>query len=108
MAITNKMIIEAEAARLAAAGEIKTYKIMDDTGAAHYIPEALHTFAAWHALGYQVKRGEKAKTKISIWKYKTTKDAETGEEASKLFMQRAAFFTREQCEKITDPNGAPA
>lgn len=28
----------------------------------------LHTYAQWKKLGYQVKKGEKSKHRISVWK----------------------------------------
>lgn len=41
----------------------------------------LHTFAEWKRLGYKVKKGEKSKHKISIWKRATKKvENEKGEE----------------------------
>lgn len=65
-------------------------------------PEAIHTYAAWKQLGFQVKRGEKAKASFSIWKYKAGKEATEEEEAteSKMFMTKAFFFTIDQVEAI--------
>lgn len=70
-------------------------------------PEALHTFAAWKERGRAVKKGEKCKARIDIWKqgksYKTT-NKETGEEEERegrMFMKTAFFFTFDQTEPIT-------
>ena len=65
-------------------------------------PEAIHTYATWKSLGYQVKKGEKAKASFMIWKYvKGNKQEESDEEPeSKMFMKKAHFFTIDQVEKI--------
>ena len=33
----------------------------------------MHTYATWKKLGYQVKKGEKSKHKIPVWKPSTKK-----------------------------------
>jgi hypothetical protein len=64
-------------------------------------PEAIHTYATWKELGYQVKKGEKAKATFTIWKYVKPKKKDDQEEAEpKMFMTKASFFTIEQTEKI--------
>ncbi len=75
-------------------------------------PEAIHTYATWKQLGYQVKKGEKAKASFTIWKYVEGKketievkytDGTTGTEEvdnNKMFMKKAHFFTMDQVEKI--------
>lgn len=65
-------------------------------------PEAIHTYATWKSLGYQVKKGEKAKASFLIWKYvKGAKQEESDEEPeARMFMKKAHFFTIEQVEKI--------
>ena len=67
-------------------------------------PEAIHTYAAWKQLGFQVKRGEKAKATFPIWKFKAGKEATEEEEAieSKMFMTKAFFFTFDQVEAIAN------
>lgn len=64
----------------------------------------LHTFAGWKQEGYCVKKGEKSEHFINIWKGTTKKvvDKKTGEETEKtsMFMTRAAFFTRQQVERV--------
>ena len=77
---------------------IKGYKIM--TG----LTEEIHTYTAWRAMGYQVKKGAKSQHTITIWKHTTKKtiDKKTGEEIDNrhMFMKSAHFFTMSQVEKI--------
>lgn len=66
-------------------------------------PEALHTYAIWKQLGYQVKKGEKAVASFTIWKCVTAKQNEENAEEqpeNKMFMKKAHFFTIGQVEKI--------
>lgn len=76
------------------------------------VPEAIHTYAAWKQAGRQVKKGEKAKAKFTIWKYNSKKEEmevtyESGEkgteevETGKMFMKLSFFFTLDQTEEIT-------
>lgn len=62
--------------------------------------EEIHTFQKWKSLGYSVKRGEKAITKLTIWKHTSKVNAETQEEETAMFMKTAAFFSTSQVEKI--------
>ena len=67
------------------------------------IPETIHTYAAWKSIGYQVKKGQKAKAAFTIWKYAESKkknDEEEAEASGKMFMKLAHFFTADQVEKI--------
>lgn len=65
-------------------------------------PEAIHTYGGWKELGYQVKKGEKAKASFTIWKYVKPKKKDENEEEpeSRMFMTKASFFTIDQTEKI--------
>lgn len=66
-------------------------------------PEAIHTYAIWKSLGYQVRKGEKAKASFTIWKCVAgKKNEEESEEVpeNKMFMKKAHFFTLDQVEKI--------
>ena len=66
-------------------------------------PDEIHTYAAWKQLGFQVKKGEKAIAKFTIWKYaSSTIENENGEEeeTGKMFMKQAFFFSPAQVEKI--------
>ena len=62
--------------------------------------EEIHTFAKWKSLGYSVKKGEKAITKLTIWKHTSKVNAETQEEETAMFMKKAHFFSTSQVEKI--------
>lgn len=65
-------------------------------------PEAIHTYQVWKELGYQVKKGEKAKASFTIWKHvkPKKKDEKDEEPEAKMFMTKASFFTIDQTEKI--------
>ena len=65
-------------------------------------PVDIHTYQAWKEMGYQVKRGEKAVAKFTIWKYKPGKVEIDSDEEEKgtMFMKLAHFFAENQVEKI--------
>ena len=64
-------------------------------------PEQMHTFMEWKKRGYSVKHGEKAVSKIPIWKHTTKKAKNDGEsDQEKMFMKMAFFFTASQVEPI--------
>lgn len=66
-------------------------------------PEEIHTFAAWKAAGFVVRKGEKAIAKFPVWKY-TSKTVENDdgeeEERGNMYMRNAAFFSRSQVEPL--------
>lgn len=73
----------------------------------------LHTFAEWKALGYSVRKGERAKMTCQIWKYNekaTAKqntdnnESEPEENGGHYYLTKAFFFTDEQVEKRTADN----
>ena len=85
MATTNKAIIDA-------------YK------AAHNIPVTtpLYTWAVWHNMGYQVRKGEKCKHRVQMWKMGQKKDDEGNMvNTGRCFHKTMSLFTSEQVEKIT-------
>ena len=111
--MTNAMIVLLEQVKLAEAGVLKytgrTIKgINPMTGEPAEIPEIqpIHTYQTWKALGYQVKKGEKAVAKFAVWKYTTgKKKQETEEEAQEkghCFMKMAYWFTDEQVMRPGD------
>lgn len=69
------------------------------------LPEDIHTFAGWKALGYSVKKGEKAVSKFPIWKYVKAKAFEAedanadGEASGHCIMKVAAFFSASQVQR---------
>jgi hypothetical protein len=111
MAMTNAQIIFLESCRLLEAGVIgSTGKVLsvenpDGTKTEMMEPEAIHTFAAWKARGFSVKKGEHAVAKFAIWKHatKTVEDDDGNEkETSRMFLKTAAFFTASQVELTAD------
>ena len=64
------------------------------------ITEEVHTFARWKKMGYQVRKGEHAILKTTIWKAKERK-AEDEETDLRMFMKTAHFFGRSQVEPIS-------
>lgn len=105
--MTNEQIIFNESVELMNQGVIgSTGRILiveDENGEKSEIkePEALHTYQAWKGLGFQVKRGQKAKASFMIWKHVVKKAKEQQEEdEEKMFMTKAFFFTSDQVEPI--------
>lgn len=119
--MTNAMIILMESVKLMEEGVLKgtgeqiTVEDANGNKKTLEMPEAIHTFNGWKALGYSVKKGEKSKIKFNIWKH-TTKmlNTETGNAEldkvnahinaqggeSRMFMKLAAFFTADQVEPL--------
>ena len=108
--MTNAQIIFERSVTLMNSGIIKGsgkfLNMIDENGNESIleIPEPLHTFNEWKKLGYVVRRGQKARAYIQIWKYKEPKEEEEGkvitEEEKRFFMKNAAFFAFDQLEPI--------
>lgn len=113
--MTNAMIIFNAALKLMEEGIIGTTgrKMVMETSDGDKIevmePEAIHTYAAWKSMGYQVKRGEKNVAAITIWKAGKGKKQEEGTEEgeqdgenteTRMFLKTAFFFKASQCELI--------
>ena len=67
----------------------------------------LHTFAEWKNLGYMVKKGEKARLAVEIWRKSNktqtteTKDGEEIEiDTSRFYKKLSHFFTFDQVQKM--------
>lgn len=65
----------------------------------------LHTFSEWKRLGYQVKKGQKARIAIDIWKKSNKKRKnENGEEMEetedRYYKKLSHFFTFDQVQKL--------
>lgn len=112
MAITNAMIVLeqalalAEAGKIGYTGEIMTVEINGEEVELRE-PEQIHTYARWRAMGYQVRRGEKAIAKFKVWKHVSGKKKDDdGEEKTaeagrgKMFLKQAAFFSVAQVDPI--------
>lgn len=110
--MTNEMIIMNESIRLMEEGVLKgsgqfvEIENPDGTKKTVEVPEMIHTFNGWKALGYSVKKGEKSNIKITIWKHtsKTVEKDGKEEERSRMFHKVAAFFTFAQVEPLTAKN----
>ena len=114
--MTNAQIIFNERVRLMEEQRIgttgRTLEVINMKGETEFInePEEIHTYQAWKALGYQVKRGEKAIAKFTIWKYKAGKveveaEGEEEEQKGRMFMKMSHFFSESQVEAVKK-NGA--
>jgi len=106
--MTNEQIILGERIKLMNEGMIGTTgktMTIEKEGKKYKInePEVIHTYKAWQSMGFQVKRGEKAKTTVLIWKHtikKSKKEKEKEVDIEKMFKTKAFFFTIEQVEEI--------
>lgn len=85
MATTNKAIIE-------------LYKA--EKGLPLDMP--LYTWAVWHNMGYRVRKDEKCKHRVTMWRMGQKKDDEGNiVNTGKCFHKTMSLFTSEQVEKIT-------
>ena len=86
MAITNKAIIE-------------LYKAEQGLP----VDYPLYTWAVWHNMGYQVRKGEKCKHRVQMWRHGEKKIEQNGQEKTvgRCFHKTMSLFTSEQVEKIT-------
>lgn len=119
--MTNAAIILNESIRLMEEGKLngsgRFAEIEDAEGnlITVELPEDIHTFNGWKALGYSVKKGEKSSIKFPIWKHTrkmlntNTGNAELDAMNAKInadggetnmFMKTAAWFTFAQVEPI--------
>ena len=84
MATTNKDIIA-------------TYK------AAHNIPldMPLYTWAVWHNMGYRVRKGEKCKHRVTMWRMGQKKDDEGNViDTGRCFHKTMSLFEMSQVERM--------
>lgn len=106
--MTNEMIIFNERMALMEAGKIRGtgrfFELEDENGEKRTVeePEEIHTFTVWKDLGFSVKKGEKAISKLDIWKYTNKKKEETEEAEGKdhVFRKTAFFFSLSQVEPL--------
>lgn len=110
--MTNAQIIFSESLELMNQGVIgttgRTIIVEDENGVKSELqePEAIHTYAGWQELGFQVCRGQKAVCSFPIWKHTVKKAKEENEEdEEKMFMVKAFFFTINQVEPIQIKGG---
>lgn len=112
--MTNSAIILNESFRLMREGILSgsgRYVVLDGENGPEKVelPEDIHTFAAWKARGYVVRKGEHAIAAFHVWRYSDRRrsDAEEGEtdgeqeSGGHCFLKRSFFFKASQVEKIT-------
>lgn len=114
--MTNNQIIFSMEQQLAEEGKIKyTGRVMKATtpeGEEIEIKEteSLHTYKEWQSLGFQVKKGQKAIAKFTIWNF-TNKPSKAVREAAEkegkevtttghYYMKESSFFSDSQVEPI--------
>ena len=84
MAITNKAIIE-------------LYKA--ENGLPLDMP--LYTWAVWHNMGYRVRKGEKCKHRVTLWKMGQKKDDEGNMvDTGRCFHKTMSLFEMSQVERM--------
>ena len=85
MATTNKAIIDA-------------YKAKNGLP----VNYPLFTYAAWLAQGYQVKKGEKCRHRVCLWKYGEKKIDQDGQEkiVGRCFHKTMSLFEMSQVERM--------
>ena len=111
--MTNTTIILNESFRLMKAGILSgsgRFVLLDGENGPEKVelPEDIHTFAAWKARGYIVKKGEHAIACFPVWKYSGRRnDSEEGdtdgetENSGRCYLRKAFFFKMSQVKKIT-------
>ena len=108
--MTNEQIIYNEQKLLFEQGKIKQtgryFVLHDEDGNEIELPEyeAIHTFQVWKTLGYYVKKGEKAISQFTIWKYVNGKRADKPEKETegRCIMKKSSFFSMSQVEKAVE------
>ena len=85
MAITNKAIIE-------------QYKA--EQGLPLDMP--LYTWAVWHNMGYRVRKGEKCRHRVTLWKHTERKIEQEGQERTvgRCFHKTMSLFEMSQVERL--------
>ena len=85
MATTNKAIIE-------------QYKA--EQGLPLDMP--LYTWAAWHNMGYRVRKGEKCRHRVTLWKHTEKKIEQDGQERTvgRCFHKTMSLFEMSQVERM--------
>lgn len=85
MAITNKAIIE-------------LYKAENSLP----LDMPLYTWAVWYNMGYRVRKGEKCKHRVILWKHTERKNKQDGEEKTvgRCFHKVVNLFEMSQVERM--------
>lgn len=74
------------------------------------LPEQIHTFAAWKALGFIVRKGEHAIAAFPVWTYRerrrsgeepeSEQDGGNQSRRGQMFLKKSFFFKASQVEKL--------
>ena len=114
MAISNEMIILSARLSLLEQGVLQpTGRMLEtenDAGERVMVPEPeeIHTFQAWKAAGYSVRRGERAIIRLTIWNHTGRKlETVTATDGSEIetedrghyYSKVACFFAAHQVER---------
>ena len=85
MVTTNKAIIDA-------------YKASNGLS----LDAPLYTWAVWHNMGYRVRKGEKCKHRVTLWKHTERKIERDGEEKTvgRCFHKVVNLFEMSQVERM--------
>lgn len=85
MATTNKDIIAA-------------YKVANNIP----LTTPLYTWAVWHNMGYKVRKGEKCRHRVCLWKYGEKKIEQDGQEKTigRCFHKTMSLFEMSQVERM--------
>ena len=84
MATTNKAIIDA-------------YKTANGLS----LDTPLYTWAVWHNMGYRVRKGEKCKHRVTMWRMGQKKDNEGNMvDTGKCFHKTMSLFEMSQVERM--------
>lgn len=102
MAMTNAQIVQIESFKLMEAGILKGSGVYGQTldGKTVELPEEIHTYQSWKALGYQVQRGQKAIAQFPIWKYVRGKKNDEDVSEGYCRMVNASFFKKSQVQEV--------
>lgn len=115
--MTNEQIIMLESVRLmndgilSGSGIYGSYTDKNGNEIKIELPESIHTFAAWKALGFIVRKGEHAIASFPVWTYREKRgngadenqeeNGETdGKKRGKMYLKKAFFFRSSQVEKL--------
>lgn len=61
----------------------------------------LYTWAVWHNMGYKVRKGEKCKHRVTMWKMGQKKDDEGNMiNTGRCFHKTMSLFERSQVERM--------
>ena len=114
--MTNAQIVLMESIRLmengiiSGSGVFGAYTDGEGNEVRVELPEQIHTFAAWKALGFIVRKGEHAIAAFPVWTYREQRrnggepepnqDGESDARRGKMFLKKAFFFKASQVEKL--------